>query len=1366
MKLPGIFQKFFCCLCLLIYGGLAMAADQPISYIGIEQGLSNNAVTAIYQDKNGFLWFGTYDGLNLYNGYSIQVFRNRIGDSTTLTNNNIYAIQGDALNRIWTGSEKGACVYQPANGQFIPLYYLPQANSKPAPLRIGVHCFATIGSQRMLAGSSQYGLLDYAEDLAPAASVPLETPDGNTQYMVSAIEYDSARQKIWVFVQQKGLYLYDPARKLLHLQSDQILQAKSLKIASDGKLWLGNHEGLFKYTAASRSYTANAVPNGTNVAHLNLDKKGILWIGTDGNGLWSLEPGALKAAAYLDADGRSPLNSNSIFAVYSDLQNRKWIGTLRGGINMIDSRIFPFQLILRKQAEKESPVQNFILSLCEDPDQNIWIGTDGAGLRYWNRKQHSFTDYTYKRNQPGGISSNFITNIMVASDGDTWVSTWFGGINRIHHGTRTIRQYSCYNPVSRMTEPHAWIVFEDRHQQIWASTTNDGALYSFNSSTDRFELFDPAITNLQSLYEDPDGQLWGGNYSEIIRIDRRLKKHQRFAMGNTVRCIYQDKRGNFWLGTQGGGLLLFDKKTGTYKRFTTDDGLPSNSILRILEDDHQVLWLTTFNGLCKFDPVTGITQNFTHTDGLQSNQFSFNAGIRLQSGEMVIGGIKGLNLFHPDSVRFGTAFPPLFLSGLSVSNKSMDESRAYLTRQSNSAMQELTVPFDLANIHLDFLGLDYSFPDKIQYAYMLDGWDKDWNFSKQQRTATYMRLQEGRYTFKVKATGLNGQWGAPADLLTIIILPPWYRTGWAYLFYLIAAIGLIIGYSVYAARQARLIYEVKLATLENQKEKELHEKKLSVFTQVSHEFRTPLTLIINPVKELLQQKNNQEAQQELNVVYRNARRLLSLVDQLLHFRKADSGGDELFAKDYPIHDLCSDIYQCFVQEAKLKSIAYQFIDRLNDPSQKIAIDKEKIEMALFNLLSNAFKFTPAGGTIRLEIGQEQQELLILIADSGHGIAPEEQEKIFKNFQQAGLRNKQKTTGFGIGLFLVHHFISLHNGSISCESETGKGSRFLIRLPLHTLQNKEALYSPSDSGLHKEWMQELPETRPENELHDTDPAIADPVEKIITERKQVLLIDDNIEIRTYLKNTLGKKYLILSASNGEDGFKLATERLPDLIICDINMEGISGLEFCRQLKASSYTSHIPLILLTGETGTDMQVQGMEGGADDYITKPFELDVLVARMEALLRSRSLLHQYFLDEVTLQTNPAKVPAEYQHFLRRCMEVIEENIDNESFTIKQFAQQMGMSQSGLYQKIKTISGQSLNSFIRTIRLRKAAVLMLSDNLNVSQAGFQVGFADSRYFREQFSKLFGMNPSDYIKKYRGSFNREFTKIVNLPPVK
>lgn len=1355
-----------CLLCCLLYKtSTSQVNDQPIRFIGIEQGLSNNAVTTIYQDKNGLLWFGTYDGLNKFNGYNIEIFRNRIGDSTTLTNNNIYVLNGDAQNRIWVGSEKGACVYLPQKGRFSSLQYYPYGSSQLQPVNVGVHCLVPIGKKQMLAGTSTYGLLDFSNDLAPAQQIPLDKQQGTTSYMVSAIEYDSVSGKIWVFVQQKGLYEYDPSRKQLNKISAAIVQAKTLKTGSGGQLWLGNPDGLFQYSTTTGSYSENLIPQPVNVAHLDADQSGNLWIGTDGNGLWKLTKGSTQAQQYISPEGKSPLNSNSIFAVYSDRQNRTWIGTLRGGINMLDSRSFPFQIILPAKAEKGNPVQNFILSLCEDPDQNIWIGTDGAGLKYWNRKEHSFTEFTHKRNQTSGISSNFITNIIVDAEGDTWVSTWFGGVNRIQKGSRDIKQYQCYNPVTRMNEPHAWIVYEDKKQDIWVTTTNDGALYKLNRETDRLEIFDASIVNLQSLYEDPSGQLWGGNYSELIKIDRQSRQHTRYPIGTTARAIYQDKKDNLWLGTQGGGLLLFNKLTGTYNRFTTDNGLPSNTILRILEDNHQQLWLTTFNGLCKFNPATGSYQNFTQTDGLQSNQFSFNAGIRLRSGELMVGGIKGLNLFHPDSVQFGSAQPPLFLSGISVSNKPEQESRAFITRQSDQQWEELTVPYDLANIHLDFFALDFSFPDKIKYAYMLEGWDKDWNYSNQQRTATYMRLQEGNYTFKVKATGSDGQWGEATRLLSVVILPPWYRTGWAYLFYFLATVGLIIGYSVYTARQARLIYEVKLANLENQKEKELHEKKLSVFTQVSHEFRTPLTLIINPVKELLQKKQLQEAHPELNVVYRNTRRLLSLVDQLLHFRKADSGADELFARAHSIHDLCADIFQCFLQEAKIKSIHYQFTDRLQEPGLQVLFDKEKIEMAIFNLLSNAFKYTPPGGTILLELAAQGQTLEILVKDTGEGIAPEAQEKIFNNFQQAGPMNKQKLSGFGIGLFLVNHFVGLHGGTVHCDSTPGEGSSFLIRLPLKT-PGQQPDQQVANSGPQKEWMQDIPKIETIPEKPEADPALSDPVEKIITEKKQVLIIDDNPDILDYLRNSLGKKYKVICTQTGDEGFRLATDHRPDIIISDINMEGISGLELCRQLKDSSLTSHIPLILLTGEAATDMQVQGMQGGADDYITKPFELDVLQARMEALLRSRSLLHQYFMEEVTLQSNPVKVPAEYQQFLRKCMEVIEQNIDNESFTIKQFAQQMGMSQSGLYQKIKTISGQSLNSFIRTIRLRKAAVLMLSENMNVSQAGFQVGFSDTRYFREQFSKQFGLNPSDYIKKYRGSFNREFTKIVNLPPIK
>lgn len=1334
------------------------ASSPPVKYIGIEQGLSNNAVTSIYQDKNGFLWFGTYDGLNKYNGYSIQVFRNRIGDSSTLTNNSVYVVNGDHLNRIWVGGEKGLCVYQPLSGKFIPLYHYKDKNTNPTQVADVIHCITPIEDQRMLAGTSHHGLLDYATDLQAVNTIPLESANGNRKYTVSAIEFDQHTGLVWVFVQQEGLFRYDPARKMLFLVNGSIKQAKSLKTGTDGNLWLGNNDGLFKFYPRVNRYSGNSLSGNNSVAHLNLDKEGVLWIGTDGAGLWTIPSDSLIARPYLTSNGQSPLNSNSIFAVYEDRQSRKWIGTLRGGINMIDSRNYPFRLLLHNKSDEQNPVQNFILALCEDKDQNIWIGTDGAGLRYWNRKTNESTEFAYRRGQAAGISSNFITNIEEDTDGDIWISTWFGGINRIDKSTGTIRHYQCYNPISRSNDPHAWIVYEDTKKQIWASTTNEGSLYTFNRDENRFQLFDAAISNLQCLYEDAEGNLWGGNYSELIRIDRRFKQHQRFDVGTTVRAIYQDKQKDFWLGTQGGGLLRINKLSGQFKRFTEEDGLPSNTILRILEDEQGILWLTTFNGLSKFNPRDSSFQNFTQSDGLQSNQFSFNAGIRLQNGEMIVGGIKGLTLFHPDSVRFGTIHPPLFLNGLTVSNKSPEESRAYITAQEIDKVKELTVPFELATIRFDFLGLDYSFPDKIQYAYKLEGWEKEWNQSKEQRTATYMRLQEGSYTFKVKATGSDGQWGEAASLVTLVVLPPWYRTSWAYLIYMLLVVGLIIGYSVYAARQARLIYEVKLANLENQKEKELHERKLGVYTQVSHEFRTPLTLIINPVKELLNNKQLAASHKELNVVYRNARRLLSLVDQLLHFRKADSGADQLFRSDCLIHDVCTDIFQCFVQEAKLKSISYQFIDRLENNPPLLSVDKEKIEIALFNLLSNAFKFTPQGGSITMELNAQGDYLEIIVRDTGCGIEPDEIEKIFNNFQQAGQKSRHRTSGFGIGLFLVHHFITMHGGKVDCQSEPGIGSLFAIRLPVQ--MNHAPLKSSGlpevTSGHLKEWMTESPDMEPSDEPKP-NLVLTDPLEKIITHRKLILIIDDNPEILAYLKTSLSKKYLVITAANGQDGYELATQRLPDLILSDINMEGLNGLDLCKQLKTNSTTSHIPLLLLTAEADSEMEILGIQGGADDYITKPFELDVLFARMDVQLRNRSALHQFFFDEVTLKGNAVKVPAEYQQFLGKCIEVIDRNIDNEEFTMKSFAQQMGMSQSGLYQKIKTISGQSLNSFIRTIRLRKAAVLMLTENMNISQAAFQVGFADSRYFREQFARLFGMNPSEYIKKYRDTFNQDCT---------
>jgi len=1297
------------------------------------------------------MWFGTYDGLNRYDGYQFKIFRNVIGDTNSLSFNNLSAIEGDANHNIWIGGQNGVSIFNPVTSTFFTPVYSQQNNAGLQKVRDNVHVIKALEFGYILIGTYHQGLLVFEHSSNRGIQISFNSLKSEKfDYNVSAIEFEDQRKTVWVFIQKIGLCEYDLQKRQLKLVSNFISQANYLKCDKKGSLWLATDKGVFQFNTTTHLFSNNYLPQGVKAVNLCLDKNNELWIATDGNGVWLLSSAGM-AKPLLSPEGLPLVNSNAVYAIYEDLEGRKWIGTLRGGINLLESRVSSFKLITYKTGGPNNIVNNFILSFCEDINNNVWIGTDGAGLRYWNRHKNTFTEYLNNPSDKNSISSNFITSIVRDFKNEIWISTWFGGINHFNRVTHTFDHFICFNPKTNQAENNVWQVYEDAQNRLWASATNDGSLYLFNREAKRFELFDDRIINIQYLTEDREGNFWGGNYSSLIKIDREHKQHTTYNIGYTIRCIYEDKEKNFWIGTQEGGLLLFNRKNGKYKRFTTSDGLPGNTILRLLEDGKGNLWMSTYNGLSKFNPRNGTFRNFSQSDGLQSNQFSFNAGIALKSGEFLFGGIKGFNIFYPDSVHEQINNQNVFLTGIKINNRAVEQDTSYITKRILDNIKQITLPYDHAILSLDFTVLEFTDADKINYAYLLKGWDKGWNYTNGSRTANYSRLQEGKYTFKVKVRNADGKWSKETELLQIIVLPPWYRTWWAYLIYVVCFIGSIYVYIKYTKQRERLRYEIKLSHLENEKDKELTEKKLSFFTHISHEFRTPLSLIINPVKELLAQEGKAD-EKSLNTVYRNARRLLSLVDQLLLFRKAESGEDILKVSKINITELSNEVYKCFLQQAKTANINYQFsVDKNNID---IFGDYEKIEIALFNLLSNAFKFTPNSGAIEVNIKETNEEVIISVMDNGCGIEKSETMRIFEKFQQETPHLKQKT-GFGIGLYLVKHFIENHKGKVICNSVLGEGTAFSITLKkgiahlsdkyvIHQTQYKhELLDELSVENFVKE--NGLP---PVNNIGKT-------AEEVITGKKSILVIDDNEEIRLYLKHIFIDKYLVYIAENGADGYRLANQNIPDLIISDINMQGMDGVELCSKIKKSEILGHIPVILLTASTADEVKLRGIEEGADDYIIKPFDNSLLLAKIETILKNRNLLQRYFLDNITLKETSIKVPPEYQEFLQNCIEVIEQNIDTDDFNIKKFSKAMGMSHSALYKKVKLISGQSLTAFIRSIRLRRAAVILLSGNISISQAAFQVGIADVKYFREHFVKIFGMTPSSYIKKYRDSFHKK-----------
>jgi signal transduction histidine kinase/ligand-binding sensor domain-containing protein/DNA-binding response OmpR family regulator len=1370
------------------------------------------------------MWFGTYDGLNRYDGYEFKVFRNNFKNNQSLINNWINAISEDATGNLWIGTRQGACIYQSLSNSFSPVYYYA-ADKKVEKLTTVIRDVEKDHHGNMLIGTEDMGLLYFPRGENIGYRVLLDDQQANDKYVVSAIKA-TADNRTFFFANGLGLCVFDNRTKKAKVFNATIKSANCLE-SDVNYLWLGNQAGVYKYNihlnAFEKTYNEeNKKLSYHDVVSITLDKHKQLWIATNGGGIVILNTENDHVQFLTSSNEQNSLTSNSVYSIWIDAQSRKWIGTLRGGINVIDPAKERFRTIVSNPSTANTLISNYIFSFYEAPNNDLWIGTDGKGLSIWNRKENKFTNYGHQSNNPSSLSDDFITDIKQDFEDNVWIATYKGGINRFDNGR--FQQYQFIDPKNLQDglKPLILNLLEDSDKNFWGASLQYG-LFKLNRQKNNFELYDDKLRNLFVLEEDKNKDLWAGDLSNLVHIDKVSQKHFLYPVGKPVRSILADRSGNFWLGTEGGGLILFDRKQKRIvSRYTTDEGLCSNSILNILEDEEGNLWMSTYNGIAKFNPKSKAFRNYYQSDGLQSNQFNYNAALKLRTGEMVFGGIKGFTLFRPEDVNAINDHPKILITNIKVANTSIEDDPSLKIKTSSDRIELVKVPFDKGVFSFDFAALEYSSPDKIQYAYFMEGWDRNWNTAGSARRAVYTHLAEGSYTFRVKSTNSEGQWINNEVQIRIVVLPPWYRSWWAYLMYVLMAGAAIYFYLQYRARQTKLQYEVKIAKLNaenerserqrsdaelekekferekreaelalekaekekslaelavekaelekeraererehaerekerilNEKEREINEKKISFFTNISHEFRTPLTLIINPVKDLLKKNNEQQIKNdgELNIVYRNARRMLSLVDQLLLFRKAESGLDKIKPSKLNLHDLAYEVYLCFIQQAKSQNINYVF--DCTNKNLEIYADREKLEIILYNLLSNALKYTSSKGSIRLMIEDANENVLIKVEDNGSGIPAEIGEKLFDKFYKAERTKTVSKTGFGIGLFLVKHFTDQHGGTISYQSEEGHGATFMLTL----LKGKnhfatdviisETHTSPAFIDLFKE------EPIVEEKIEDSEP-MAD----VFSEKKSILVIDDDENIRQYLIRLFKENYLVRQAENGTTGLKAAQKYLPDLVISDIHMQGMNGIELCKAVKENEQLGHIPVILLTGATSDELKLTGVEGGADDYIVKPFDSKLLIARVSNLLKSRTTLQKYFYNEITLNKTNLKISPEYKEFLDKCISIVENHLDDDNFSIKTLLNEMGMSHSNLFRKVKSVSGQSVNVFIRFIRLRKAAELFINSTHNVNETAFMVGINDVKYFREQFNKLFGMNPSDYIKKYRKLHGRQYT---------
>ncbi|OQP56909.1 hypothetical protein A3860_10030 [Niastella vici] len=1353
---------------------LTATGQDKVRYLTIDQGLANNTTTCISKDKQGFMWFGTYDGLNRYDGYAFKKYNHRIGDSTSLAGNQVIAIAEDDQGRHWIAAWPGVSVLDDKTSLFSHVKYQPllQQETKVSPraeaatLEVFVNSIVNDGHGNMLVGAACTGLIVFKKGALTGSQLGLRY-HGKTlsEYTVKTI-FAGSEGQIWLYVDHIGICQYDHKTGSIVIKHENAIQANCFVQLQGDTLLAGTDKALYQYSINNSQLSPYKLQQGQpfrpgRIMSLCNDEAGRLWVATDGNGISVIDIATHRLLAIRDIAGYQTISSNAIYCLYKDDAQRLWIGTFRGGVNIIDHKGNQFYSVKPENDKGKNPAGNFVFSFCEDKNGDVWIGTDGGGISVWNRKTNQFKNYSYTPAE-SGLPHNNIPNLAVDKDGNVWIATFGGGIVRFNRNRNIFQKIAPYNETK-----FAWVLYNDNAGNMWAAC---GKLFKYDKKKGELVPLNIVTGGILALTGDHNGHLWYGGRKQVQQIDKEGNILYTCNTNAPVRSILEGRDGAIWVGTEGNGLLKYYR--GRWQTFTEQQGLPNNNVLNILEDSSGAIWMSTFNGISKFEPATETFENFFDVDGLQSNQFYYNAALKLRSGEFLFGGIKGFTIFKPESCVPEKSFPQLGITGIRILNEQVKRVGEYVKGTSLYIPGQIEVPYSKAVLSIDFAALEYSLPSKIQYAYFLEGWDKTWSQAGSLKTANYSELREGNYVLRIRSTNISGIWNTKELRLPVIVLPPWYRTWWLRLAVILVVIAIIGTLLYYWDKQRRVQYKMKIAELKHQHEMELNEKRLSFFTNISHEFRSPLTLIINPIKEILKSGRVPEDNYKLQVLHSNAQRLLKMTDQLLLFRKADNEFGKIELAKLDLLDLCRQIYFCFSDEAASKSITYDFDCGLD--AAEVVADAEKIEIIIFNLIANAIKFTPCRGVVFFKLEEKDDQFIITVNDSGSGIPADIGDKLFRKFYQ--VTDKQSTKpgkGFGIGLYLAKAFADMHQATLTyhCPETGGTVFTFCLKKTADL-----SLVSPRESPAFKSITEKMIETElpvysflnnpATTTIADAPDTSDDQLSDLVAEKRIMLVIDNDRQLTSYVK-TLFAHMTVIEAENGSDGWKKVQELVPDIIICDIVMDESNGIEVCKKIKNSNVYGHIPVILLTGCSANDMRLKGVECGADDYILKPFDSELLIARVNNILKDRDVLKKFFFNEITLQSDTLKVSDEFRGFLTNCISVVEEHIERDDFDSKVFAKMMGMSRSKLYTHVKAISGLSVNEFVKLIRLRKAAELMIHTDGQVKEIAFQVGFSDPKYFSEQFTRLFKMKPSEYIKKYRNSFqnktnlNDQFSRIRN-----
>jgi ligand-binding sensor domain-containing protein/signal transduction histidine kinase/AraC-like DNA-binding protein len=1357
---------------LILSKVFAQVPNLKFKHITDEQGLSNSTIEVIYQDKRGFMWFGTRDGLNRYDGSQIITFRYDPKAKSSISDNYITCIFQDDQQRLWIGTTNGLNLFDEKKGTFSSFKY--RAGDITSLSNNYITGIIQDKKKHLWISTKGGGINLYNEGRFTAYHVNYSTTLNSDN--VNCI-FEDNHENLWIGT-DAGIRLFD--RNSMSFKEVDLFKQFSGKGISvncinedmQGNILVGTNDAgllIFNYTLHSIKQYTHQETQPRSLANnlvkcILIGKNNNIWIGCINGGLNLFDPvsGNFYNYQYHPNDPKS-LSQRTVSALFEDKQGNLWVGTHRGGVNlyMPDTEKF---MLFRQQPDNNSLSYNDVRAFCEDSFGNIWIGTDGGGLNLFHRNTNSFKHFKHNPFQKNSIGSDEVLDVMEDTQKNLWVATWGGGLCLFNRTTSTFTRFT--NDINReasISSNYIQKVFEDSKNNLWVATYF-GGLNLFDRKSHTFSHITYSQShksqligkNIISINEDKEGNIWiGTDDGGLNCLSVRTQEFSHYFMDDEkkpdLRIIFIDSKGNIWIGQK--GLYLFDKQSNKFNLYTSQAGLSEEFIKGIVEDAEGILWISTSNGITKLNPETLAVKKFNTADGLQGLEFEANACLKTREGQIFFGGVNGFNTFYPRKITTNSFVPPVYITDFQIFNKKVLVDKKSPLQEDVSFTKELKLSYKQSTFSFGFAALNYTTSENNQYAYKLENWDKDWIYTGSEKKASYTNVSPGRYIFRVRATNNDGIWNETGTQIEIVIEPPFWDTWWFRLIVVMTVISAIVAFYNFKRRLER-------QQLEEQKKEEIHQQQLQFFTNISHEFRTPLSLILGPLEKLIKEENATSKRHYYDLMYRNANRLMNLINELMDFRKVESGVLKLNVMKGNLPAFLQEISDEFEDLAHEKGISFQIVNTTQLPDAWF--DRQVLEKIVINLLSNSFKYIGDGKQITIEVFdslenykplyankliipneyKSLQYLYLRVTDDGIGISGDSIDKLFERYYKI----TDSHLGSGIGLAFVKSLTMLHKGNIQVYSEKNKGTEIIIGIP----SQKEDYSEKERWGSYKELSVKLESIQTKYESNLLPPKeTTSPKNGYETTRQTILIVDDNDELRQFLKDSLTKSYNIIEAINGKVGLEKAKENFPDLIISDIMMPVMNGNIFCKLIKDDPETSHIPFLMLTAKDGTDAKIEGTESGADFYFSKPLSMELLELTIRNIFIQKQKLKTKYANDQLAETLDKAHSVKDKNFLAELVTIIESHLTDPDMNIDYICSQIGMSRTKLYTKIKDLTGQSISDFIRTIRLKKALQLLTEENMPIVEVMYLVGIQTQSYFTKAFKNEFGKTPMQFLKELK-----------------